>query len=104
MPGKFGHQTSCQGGGGEPAVVSRGNRRPHRLHLLLHQAIDLMQRFLVDPLALQAVGAGDDERPRIRAGKSDSKGFDHAVIDRERDRHAGEWIVDCAADPHLGVG
>jgi hypothetical protein len=100
---QFRREASRQRGGGEPAMMRRSDRSAHRLDLLLHQPIDLLQGGFIDRVTDQGIGAGEHERSRIGAGNRDTQPFHAARMCGERDRDAGERIVDGAAHPHLGI-
>jgi hypothetical protein len=56
-------QAAGQGGCRKAAVLSRCDRCPHRLHLLLHQPVDFAQGLLVDGAPDKLIGTGGDEGP-----------------------------------------
>ena len=72
----FGSQAPCQAAGGEAAIIGRCKRGAHRLHLLLHQPVDLLQQLVVDRPPGEGLGAGEQERPRIGAGQRDAQRAD----------------------------
>jgi len=90
---RFGEQprgeAACQRGGGQTAVIGGHERRAHRLHLLLHQLVELLQRAIVERAAQESVASRKQERPRIGAGQSHAQVGDLFAIGGERNGDAG---------------
>ena len=98
------HEPTRHRCGGEPAIMRHGQRRAHRLRLMLHQTVNLLeQRSSTARPANASVppsSSGQELRPVSLTRRLSTR---PSFIMCKRGRDAGQRIVDGAARPHLLV-
>ena len=79
-------------------------RRLHRHDLVAHEASRPLKHARIQRAAAELVRAFEPHRPRIGAGEGDAQIGERVAVAPQRDRDAGDRILDRAADADLVVG
>src|SRR5690348_6348004 len=91
-------QAARQNAGDAPAVMAGREGCLHRHDLVTHQRVEALDHALVEPATAERVGAGKQHRTRIGACESDAQVDELAVVFSQRDRDAGDRILNRAAN------
>ena len=98
------HQPPRQHAGDAPAIVAGRERRLHRHDLVAHEVVEALEHALVERAAAQLARAFEQHGPRIGAGDGNAQVGERVAVAAQRHGHAGDRILDRAADADLVVG